>query len=107
VLAYLGWWVTGGLLLFLERRQPFVRFHAAQAFFALGALWLAGLAVHGAAYLMLSVSARAFGSLLWLSYGIWAVGVGLWLVGIVGAARGERWRIPLAARAADWITRTS
>jgi uncharacterized membrane protein len=103
----LGWWVTGGLLLLLEQRQSFVRFHAAQAFFALGALWLAGLGVHGAAYLMLSVSAWAFGSLLWASYGIWAVGVGFWIVGIVGAARGERWRIPLAARAADWITRTS
>jgi uncharacterized membrane protein len=107
VLAYLGWWVTGGLLLLLERRQREIRFHAAQSFVGLGALWVTGLVAHGGAFLMLSMSAWAFSALLWLSYAIWAVGGGVWLVGLVGAARGERWRIPLAARAADWFSRTS
>ena len=37
-LAYAGWWVTGALFWFLERRDLFVRFHAAQACVAFGAI---------------------------------------------------------------------
>ena len=37
-LAYAGWWVTGVLFWFLERRDLFVRFHAAQACVVFGAI---------------------------------------------------------------------
>jgi uncharacterized membrane protein len=108
LLAYLGWWVTGGLMLLMERRDGFIRFHAAQALVGLGALWLAGLLLFAGAFLLLSVSETAFRLALWLSLATWAAGVGVWIVGLVGALRGERWRIPLAARAADRLTgRTS
>jgi uncharacterized membrane protein len=107
VLAYLGWWVTGALVLLIERRDPFIRYHAAQAAVGLGAIWLAGLLVYGGAFLMLSASELWFRGLLWLSLGIWAAGFGVWIVGLVAALRGERWRIPLAAPLADRISRTS
>jgi uncharacterized membrane protein len=107
LLAYLGWWVTGALVLLMEKRDGFIRFHAAQAFIGLGALWIGGLLFYGSAFLMLSVSELSFRVLLWLSLGIWAAGIGVWIVGLVSAVRGERWRIPLAARLADRISRTS
>jgi uncharacterized membrane protein len=101
MLAYLAWWVTGALMLMVERRDRFVRFHAAQSLAALGALWLLGALVYGLAFAMLSVSAAWFVATLWLALGIWAAGVGLWLVCLVKVFRGEPWRIPLAAGVAD------
>jgi uncharacterized membrane protein len=101
LLAYLAWWVTGALMLVLERRDPFVRFHAAQAVVGLGGVWLAGLLVYGLAFGVLSISATGFTAVLWLAFTIWVGGVGLWLFALVKVYRGERWRMPLAARMAD------
>lgn len=101
ILAYLAWWVTGGLMLLVERRDPYVRFHAAQALIGLGAVWLLGMIVYVLAFAVLSVSATGFTAALWLALGIWAAGVGLWLVSLAKVIRGERWRMPLAAGVAD------
>src|SRR5690606_33475043 len=40
LLAYSGWWVTGAVILFLERRNPFIRAHARQAVAVFGAVSL-------------------------------------------------------------------
>jgi uncharacterized membrane protein len=101
VLAYLGWWVTGALMLLLERRDKTVRFHAAQSVVALGAVWLLGVVVYGLAFGLLSIGARGFVSVLWLAFAIWAAGVVLWAVCLMQVIRGEQWRIPLAATVAE------
>lgn len=101
LLAYLGWWVTGGVMLMVERRDRVVRFHAAQSLVALGAVWLLGAAVYALAFALLSVSAAGFVTLLWLALGIWAAGVGLWVVCLAQVLRGEHIRIPLAAVLAE------
>jgi uncharacterized membrane protein len=106
-LAYLAWWVTGGLMLVLERRDASVRFHAAQALIGLGAIWLLGAIVFLLALAVLSVSATGFTATLWLALGIWAAGVGVWLVSLAKVIRGERWRMPLAAGLADRLARTT
>ena len=38
VLCYAGWWVTGIVFLFAERRHAGVRFHAAQSIVVFGAV---------------------------------------------------------------------
>lgn len=101
LLAYLAWWVTGALMLLVERRDRFVRFHAAQSLVGLGAVWLLGGIVYGIAFAVLSISAMGFVALLWLALGIWAAGVGLWIVCLVKVFRGEPLRLPLAAGIAD------
>jgi uncharacterized membrane protein len=103
VLAYLAWWITGALMLAVERRDPTIRFHAAQALVGLGVIWLAGLAAAGAAFLLLLFSSSAFNVMLWLAIGIWCAGVVLWVICLYKAARGEPWRMPGAARVADRI----
>jgi uncharacterized membrane protein len=105
LLAYLAWWVTGGLMLLIERRDAFVRFHAAQSLAGLGAIWLLGAIVYVLAFAALSLSGTWFTLTLWLALGIWAAGVGLWLVSLAKVFRGERWRMPLAAEIADRLTR--
>jgi uncharacterized membrane protein len=101
LLAYFAWWVTGALMLLVERRDRYVRFHAAQSLVGLGMAWLLGAAVYVLAFAVLSVSATWFTAMLWLAMGIWAAGVGLWVVSLVMVIRGERWRMPLAAGIAD------
>ena len=100
-LAYAGWWVTGALFWFLERRDLYVRFHAAQACVTLGtiAILVALLtAIAGTAMLFMP---SVFGFLLWLAGLTWLAGMVLWLVAIWHAANGRLWRIPIAAEIAD------
>ncbi|HSL23821.1 MAG TPA: DUF4870 domain-containing protein [Vicinamibacterales bacterium] len=107
MLAYLAWWVTGALMLIVERRDRFVRFHAAQSLAALGGVWLLGAAVYALAFVALSAGTGGFVAILWIALGIWAAGVGLWIVCLVKAFRGERWRIPLAADIAERLAGSS
>lgn len=107
VLAYLGWWVTGLLFWAIERRDPVVLFHAAQATVAFGALALlmTGLALAG--LVMLSFEPAGFTVFMTAAAAVWAAGVGIWLAALWKASQGERWRIPLAARVAEKATAAS
>ena len=100
-LAYAGWWVTGGILWFLERRDQTVRFHAAQSVAAFGVLALAIGAFGVLAFASLSFLPSAFTLFLWAAAITWGGGVLLWIVAIWKAAAGRAWRIPVAAELAD------
>ena len=54
-LAYGGWWLTGALFWFIERRDAYVRFHAAQAVAAFGLVALL-IAMFGMLALLLSLT---------------------------------------------------
>ena len=97
-LSYAGWWVTGLIFWFLERRDPFVRFHAAQSITVFGsmALIIIGLAV--LALVSLSFVPAAFGALVIAAQVATAFAVVLWAVSMWRMATGHDWRIPLAER---------
>jgi uncharacterized membrane protein len=86
VLCYAGWWVTGLVFLFAERRHHAVRFHAAQssavAFF---------------------VAVPTFQLLRTIGNVLWVAAVALWLVLLLKTWRGETWRLPLAGELARRI----
>ena len=100
-LAYAGWWVTGVLFWFLERRDLFVRFHAAQACVVFGAIALVVATLCGIAGASLLFMPNAFGFWAWTAGLIWVAGLVLWVVAIWHAANGRLWRIPVAAEIAD------
>jgi uncharacterized membrane protein len=100
-LAYAGWWVTGALFWFLERRDLFVRFHAAQACVAFGAIAAVVAMLCGIAATSLLFMPNAFGFWVWTAGLIWSAGVVLWVIAIWNAANGRLWRIPVAAEIAD------
>jgi uncharacterized membrane protein len=104
-LAYAGWWVTGAIFWFVERRDAFVRFHAAQALAAFGliAALVSGLCLLAAASLTFLPS--AFTPLVWIAGLTFVVGLALWLVAMWKAATGKAWRIPVAAGLADRLSR--
>jgi uncharacterized membrane protein len=101
-LAYSAWWITGGIFWWLERRDPVVRFHAAQSLVTFGAiaLLIVVCAVLAVASLSLVPSLFAFfaiaAALTWTA-GVVLSGLSMWKV-----ARGDEWRIPVAA---EWAAR--
>jgi uncharacterized membrane protein len=100
-LAYAGWWVTGALFWFLERRDKFVRFHAAQACVVFGAIAVVVALLSVIAATSLMFMPDAFGFWMWSAGLIWVAGLVLWVVAIWNAATGRLWRIPIAAEIAD------
>ena len=106
-LAYAGWWVTGAILWFVERRDRTIRFHAAQSIAAFGLVALMVLAFGALALASLSLLPAAFTLLLWAALATWVGGVILWIVALWKAATGHAWRIPVAADLADRLIATS
>jgi uncharacterized membrane protein len=103
-LAYAGWWITGVIMWIVERRDPYVRFHAAQAIAAFGiiAVLVAGFAV--LALVSLTVLPSAFTPFIWAAALTLVAGLVLWVAAMWKAAGGHAWRIPLAAELADRLT---
>ena len=88
-LAYAGWWVTGAVLWFLERRHRAIRFHAAQSMAAFGLLALAIAGFCALAVASLSFLPSAFSLFVWAAGLTWAGGTLLWLVVMWKAAAGR------------------
>lgn len=103
-LAYAGWWMTGLILWFVERRDTDIRFHAAQSMAAFGVVAALIIAFGALAVASLSLLPAAFGLFMWAALVTWALGVVLWIVAMWKAATGRAWRIPIAAELADRIT---
>jgi uncharacterized membrane protein len=106
-LAYVAWWITGLIFWLLEREDRFVRFHAAQAIAAFGAIALLVILFGGLAGASLSFLPAAFTPLLVAAFVTWLGGLALWLVAMWKAASGDAFRIPLAADWADKLNRES
>ena len=104
-LAYSAWWITGLIFWLLEREDRFVRFHAAQAITAFGAIALLIILFGGLAGASLSFLPAAFTPLLLAAFVTWLGGLALWLMAMWKAASGDAFRIPLAADWADKLNR--
>jgi uncharacterized membrane protein len=95
-LAYLAGPFSGALLLASEPDNRFVRFHAWQAVFALGALGAVAFICLVLAFALLIVSPTAFWVMLWLSAIAGVVWVAAWTLCVVQAYKGRVWKLPLA-----------
>ena len=100
-LGYSGWWITGLLFWLLERRDPFVRFHAAQAVTAFGTLAVLIATLSALALLSLTFVPAAFDTLVIAAQVVAALAVVLWAVSMWRVASGHDWRIPIADRWAE------
>lgn len=96
VLCYAGWWVTGLVFLFAERRHTGVRFHAAQSIVVFGAFSLALLFSGGISAVAFILTGPTFQLVQTLSYVLWLSAVVLWLYLLLMAWRGETWPVPVA-----------
>jgi uncharacterized membrane protein len=90
-LAYSGWWISGGILWFVERRDSFVRRHAAQALTVFGLISLIILALIVLAVGALTFMPAAFAALMVAAGIVWIGGVVLWAIAMWRAINGEEW----------------
>jgi uncharacterized membrane protein len=101
LLCYVAGWVTGIVFLVLEKKDKFVRFHAVQSIIVFGAfsvVWIVLGIVNGSIYF--SVHG------LWIFFYIIMILLGvfafiLWLVLILKAYRGEKYKLPIAGNMAE------
>ncbi len=99
LLSYLLWWVTG-LIFYLIDKRPYVRFHAAQSMTVFGGLVILHIVI-GMFSFAGGLAGISFG---WMLLGlIDLVGFVLWILLIIKAYQGERFRVPVAADLAEKI----
>ncbi|MFZ3215577.1 MAG: DUF4870 domain-containing protein [Candidatus Acidiferrales bacterium] len=99
LLSYLLGWLTG-LIFYITDKRPFVRFHAAQSMVVFGGLFIIRI-VLGMLFMAGAVAGFSMGiGLLWL---VNVVGVILWILLMIKAYQGEKYRVPVAADLADKI----
>lgn len=101
VLAYLAGPFSGVLVLLAERTSGLVRFHAWQSVLGLGVLGVIVVALLGLAFASLIVSARAFFFLYLVAGLVWASWVVCWVICMVQAFNGRRWKLPIAGDYAE------
>jgi uncharacterized membrane protein len=101
LLCYVLGWITG-LIFFLTDKRPFVRFHAAQSIVVFGALMIIRIII-GMMFVTSGLAGIATGFSLgiMLSGLVSIAGLVLWILLMVKAYQGERYRLPIAAEFAD------
>lgn len=96
LLAYLLFWVTGIIFLVLEKESDFVRFHAMQS-----TITFLGLMVLSYIFAIIP-----FGFIItWL---LDLLGLVLWILGMLKAYQGERYKFPLVGDLAEqWLEKVN
>ncbi len=100
LLCYLLGWITGLIFYFTDKR-PFVRFHAAQSIVVFGGLTIIRIVLPCFSFRRRELAGFSLGVGLLALVSI--VGLVLWILLMVKAYQGEKFRIPLAADLADQI----
>lgn len=102
-LCYVLGWVTGLIFYFIDKR-PFVRFHATQSIVVFGALHLLSI-VFGMFFgiSMLAGGWRGFSLGFGIFHLIHLVAFVLWIVLMIKAYQGEKFRLPIAADFAESV----
>jgi uncharacterized membrane protein len=92
ILAYLFWWITGIIFLFVGKDDPDVKWNAAQSVVVLGGLWLIGVVL--------------FALIHPLGYVVYVVGIVYWIIFLVGAFnyQGGHIKAPGISQFTDQIT---
>jgi len=93
LLCYLLGWISGLVFILIEQKNKFVRFHAMQSILVFGVLHVASL--------ILGFIPVIGGFLVWL---ISLIGLILWIVLMVKAYQGTRYKLPWSGDLAEkWV----
>jgi len=90
LLCYVLGWITGLIFLLIEKDSEFVKFHAMQSLVT---------------FLVLSILSTVLGFIPYIGYIIGGIigiiTIVLWIVLMIKAYQGERWKVPLAGDFAE------
>jgi len=95
MLSYLLGFITGLVFFLLEKENQFVRFHAMQSIIVFGSLWIVGTVIG-----VIPILGWAIAGILGF------VGLILWIILMVKAYQGEKYKLPWAGNLAEkWSTK--
>jgi uncharacterized membrane protein len=100
LLAYVGWWISGVILFVLEKKDGFIRFHAAQSIVAFGAITILNIIIS------ILTAIPVFPVFLFFSIVsglLWAASVVLWIFMMYKAYKGQLTKLPFAGDLAKKI----
>ncbi len=104
LLCYVLGWLTGLIFLLIDKR-PFVRFHAAQSLVTFGGLHIINIvigAIFGFGFFFGGAGGLAGLGIGWMLYSLISlVCLILWIVCMIKAYQGQKFRVPIAADLAD------
>jgi len=92
-LCYLLWWVTGLVFYLIEKDNKFVRFHALQSILVFLAITILNV--------ILNVITFWLWFLWWISGIVWLLAVILWIVLMIKAYQGEKFKLPIVGDIAE------
>ena len=90
LLSYILGWISGIIFLLLEKKNGFVRFHAMQSL-----ITFLGLSVLGYLVRVIPLLGGVLSSVVWM------VQLVLWIVLMVKAYQGERFKLPVVGKFAE------
>jgi uncharacterized membrane protein len=93
LLSYVLGWITGLIFFLIEEKDEFVRFHAMQSLIVFGAITVLSI-VLGLLF-MVPYIGPVLGSFFWIAT------VVLWIILMVKAYQGERYKLPIAGNLAE------
>jgi uncharacterized membrane protein len=96
LLCYVGIWISGIIFFVLEQKNRFVRFHAAQSIVVFGTITVAGVILG-----LIPVVGDAFSTIIGI------IGFIIWIIMIVKASSGERYKLPWAGDVAEKMIASS
>lgn len=94
LLSYVLGWVSGVVFLLIERENKFVRFHAIQSIFVFGILHIAAY-ILGWIFYSVPIIGTIFSGIIWAAMFI------LWIVLMVKAYQGTKYKLPWAGNFAE------
>ena len=103
LLCYVFGWVTGLIFYFIDKR-PFVRFHATQSIVTFAGLHIISFilgVMFGVTMFVGGVAGFSLGYMVYSLVGL--IGFVLWVLLMIKAYQGERFRVPIAADLAEKI----
>jgi uncharacterized membrane protein len=93
LLSYVLGWITGLIFFLVEQKDEFVRFHAMQSIIVFGAISAFSLII--SILFRVAFLGAILGSFLWIA------SVVLWIILIIKAYQGERFKLPIAGDLAE------
>jgi uncharacterized membrane protein len=93
LLSYLLGWISGLIFYLIEEKDEYVRFHAVQSIIVFGAITVVSI-VFGVLFLVPFIG-PIIGGFLWIA------SVALWIILMVKAYQGERFKLPVAGDLAE------
>ncbi len=96
LLSYLLGWVTGLIFFLIEKDNKFVRFHAMQSIIVFG-----GLTIFNIVFSMILSILRIYFGFFFLFQLIWLAALVLWIVLMIKAYQGEKFKLPVVGDIAE------